>query len=164
MFDEDGGRFEIQLIGYDDMDTIELQVAVVTDAASMAVRVFVSSERLRKDLRGLSRLVELRKAHADTNQFYDLRLSDFGPELAYGAVHARFHAVDAGLFVTCQMQGEFDGFGRKEVADVAVFHLLSDPAWLEAFELDLAQLAAGRRQQALLRLLPRANFTVQQRH
>jgi hypothetical protein len=127
----------------------ELRVAIEGPDTGFAVTAYVCRNDFMKALQDL-RLF----AKAIHGGLCDMRLGDFGPEYANGAVHVRFHWVEGRIHLTCRMQTDFGDFGLKRVADEALIHARTEPALNDSFLAGLGSFVDRKRDEVVLELVP----------
>lgn len=128
-----------------DNDVVELRIEC-SDGASL----FVNEVYAAYDLNGVVEELQAFKNHVHGG-IYDLVLGAFGPEYAGGAFHARLHYRSPGrIFITVRGQSDFEEFGIKTVASEATLYLNTEPALLDNFTAELAELKSGKRDDAHL--------------
>jgi hypothetical protein len=129
-----------------DNDMVELRIDVSDGSSLFSNQVYV----------GYSMLADV-VAELDVfkDRIYggvlDIRLGEFGPEYANGALHARLHFTKPGrLYITCKQQSEFNDFSLTKVASEATLYLKTEPALLDNFINELKSLHTGQSEEANL--------------
>ena len=126
---------------WQDEDMVELRIEVCDGTSTFSNKVYVGHPNLREVVVKLNTF----KDHI-YGGLYDLRFGEFGPEWGSGAFHARLHFHDRGkLLVSINMQSEYSGFGKKNVASEASLYLISEPSLLDSFILALRAVSDGHR-------------------
>jgi hypothetical protein len=122
---------------WSDDDMVELEIGVLDGKSRFVNRVYVG----HPDLADAISHLESFKTHV-YGGILDLRFGEFGCEYAHGAFHARFHFPKPGkLYITCKQESDFVDFGKKEVASRATLYLISEPALLDRFIVELKRIA-----------------------
>ena len=129
-----------------DNDMVELQVDVSDGTSLFSNRIYVGHSTLAQIVNDLE---------AFKDEVYggllDVRLGEFGPEYASGALQARLHFPNAGkLFITSKQQSEFGDFSIGKVASEATLYLKSEPVLLDNFIVEMKGLKASLRDEAYL--------------
>ncbi len=130
----------LKKIWFDD-DLIELEIKTITGNSVFSNRVYTSNPGISKLIVDLS----IFRNHI-YGGIYDINIGGFGPEYANGAFHARLHFDQSGkgkLYMTIKAQSEFYDFGRKNIANEAILHLISEPILLDNFITELKALESG---------------------
>ena len=129
-----------------DDDVVELRIEACDGVSTFSNKVYAGHQYLRDVVIEL----ETFKDHINGG-LYDLRLGEFGPEYASGALHARMHFHDRGkLLVSVNMQSEYSDFGKKNVASEASLYMISEPSLLDSFIQSLRAVSDGHRIDAQL--------------
>jgi hypothetical protein len=129
-----------------DNDMVELQVDVSDGVSLFSNRIYVGHSTLAQIVNDLEDFKV--KMHGG---LLDIRLGEFGPEYASGALHARFHFPFPGrLFITSKQQSEFRDFSVGQVASEATLYLKSEPVLLDNFIGQMKGLKASLRDEAYL--------------
>lgn len=123
----------------EDEDMLVLRVDIGDGRSRFVNDIYVGHRQLAGIVQGLQRF----KDHIDGGRF-DLRLGEFGPAYASGALDVHMQFREHGrLLVRASAQSEFSRFEDRELASEATFHLISEPALLDNFILALSALSDG---------------------
>jgi hypothetical protein len=129
-----------------DEDSLELRIEI-SDGRSLFVNDIYVGRQLLADT--VSR-IDVFKDQLYGGLF-NLRFGEFGPEYASGALDVRMQFRQRGkLFLRVLAQSEFSRLEDREVASEAKLHLMSEPALLDHFILELRTLSEGSTEQAEL--------------
>ena len=129
-----------------DNDMVELQVDVSDGASLFSNRIYVGHSTFAQIINDLEEFKD--KIYGG---LLDIRLGEFGPEYANGALHARLHFPNPGkLFITSKQQSAFEDFSVGKVASEATLYLKSEPALLDNFIGEMKGLKASLRDEAYL--------------
>lgn len=129
-----------------DEDMLEVRVEISDGASLFVTRIHVGHRQLADAVSGLHRF----KDHVNGGLF-NLRFGEFGPEYASGALDARMHFRErARLLVRVSAQAEFSRFQDRELASEATLYLVSEPALLDNFILELGAIGNGSSDRAAL--------------
>jgi hypothetical protein len=121
---------------WSDDDMVELTIEVADGMSRFANRVYVGYTDLAHAIGTLDTF----RTHLHGG-LLDLQFGEFGCEYANGAFRARFHFAKPGtLYVTCHQESAFAEFGRKTVASCATMYLMSQPALLDRFIVELKRI------------------------
>lgn len=128
-----------------DNDVVELRVECSDGTSRFVTKVYAAH-----DVNGAVEELSIFKTHVHGG-IYELVLGAFGPEYAGGAFHARLHYRAPGqIFITVRGESDFEEFGIKTVASEATLYLRTEPALLDNFIAELAELKSGNRDDAHL--------------
>jgi hypothetical protein len=128
-------RISFEKIWFDD-DIVELKIKADNGNSSFSNTVYVGHQQLIDLVKSLSNF----KDHVYGGLF-DIELGEFGPEYGNGAFSARLHFQEKGkLYLSIRMQSDFFNFGKKNVASEAYLYLISEPALLDKFIIELQSL------------------------
>jgi hypothetical protein len=131
---------------WSDDDLFELKVAVFDGTSCFVNQVYVGQTDFTIAITNLDGF----KTHVHGG-VCDLRFGAFGCEFANGAFHTRLHFWKPGkLFITCHQESDFFEFGKKTVASSATLYLISEPALLDRFIVDLRRVAKDPTGEAFL--------------
>jgi hypothetical protein len=134
---------------WSDEDVDQLHIVSSDGCSTSCVTVYVARALWDTLVRDLDRF----KTHLHGG-LYDLKLGEFGPEFAGGAVLARLHFYPPGrgrLCITVNTEGEWEDFGMSSKATRATLHLHSEPGLLDDFISQLTGLGSRRTDKALLK-------------
>jgi hypothetical protein len=128
----------------------EIEITVSDGDSTFRVRAYAGHETLKETIEALDVFKD--QVHGG---IYDLRLGGSGPEFAGGAFHARLHFAESGrgrLFITATVESPWFDFAVTRAANRCVLHLVSEPALLDKFIVELTGLAACTTDEAFLSL------------
>lgn len=129
-----------------DEDLVELRVEASDGSSFFSSQVYVAHSDLAETVAGLARF----KTHVHGGIF-NIRMGEFGPEYASGALHVRLHFQKSGkINITCKLQGDFKEFSGTKVASEALLYLVTQPALLDEFIDGLTELSAGKQDEAVM--------------
>jgi hypothetical protein len=121
-----------------DNDLIELRIEASDGDSLFVTTVYVGDQELDELIERLNKFKD-----QVYGGIFDLRLGGFGPEYGNGAFDARLHFQSRGkIHITVNAQSDFIEFGIKNVASEATLYLISEPALLDNFIVDLRALQA----------------------
>lgn len=124
---------------WSDDDLVELRIIVSDQASSFCNTAYVGRGHLAKLASQLSAFRD--QIHGGIE---DIRLGEFGPEYAKGALQVRMHFRSPGkLYVSTHQQSEFKEFSVGDVAAEARMYMLSEPVLLDKFIRELEGVAGG---------------------
>lgn len=128
---------------WSDVHLVELRIAINDGTSRFVNQMYVGHSDLAEAISGLE---------ASKNQpIHDMQFGAFGPEYAGGAFRARLHfALPGRIHVTCLQESDHSEFGKKVVANSASLHLVSEPALLDRFILEMKRLASTDDSEAFL--------------
>ncbi|MEM9089183.1 MAG: hypothetical protein AAGC93_10605 [Cyanobacteria bacterium P01_F01_bin.53] len=129
-----------------DIDLSKYQIETSNGSSVFINRVYVNPDIL-------SELIE--QLHSFSGQIhggiYDMTLGSFGPEFAGGAIHNRLHFQPLGkIHITARCQSGYSQFSSKKIANESLLHLVTEPALLDNFLMELQGLEKGVRTEAFL--------------
>lgn len=127
-------------------DMLELRIEVCDGRSLFVNQVYVGHQLLADTVSGLRRFKD-----QIFGGLFNLRFGEFGPEYASGALDVRMHFRKHGkLLIRILAQSEFSRFEERELSSDATLHLVSEPALLDNFILELSALSEGGIEQAKL--------------
>lgn len=122
-----------------DNDVIELKIDACDGDSLFSNKVYVGHQEFDELIEGLNRFKY--QVYAG---IFDIQFGRFGPEYANGAFQARLHFQSRGkIHISIKAQSDFKEFGIKTVASEATLYLISEPALLDNFIVELDALRAG---------------------
>jgi hypothetical protein len=131
---------------WSDEDVVQLEIHIADGASAFTNKVYIGHPEIDDLIENLDRFKD--QVHGG---LYDLRLGEFGAEYGGGAIHARFHFHKPGrLYITIKAQSDFMEFTKTLVASEATLYLVTEPALLDQFIVDLKKLKSGVDQQVFL--------------
>ena len=129
-----------------DEDMVELRVDICDGRSMFVNEIYVGHRVLAETVSG----IELFKDQLYGGLF-NLRFDEFGPEYASGALDIRMQFRQRGrLFLRVLAQSAFCRLDDRDIASEATLHLMSEPALLDRFILELHTLSQGSTEQAEL--------------
>jgi hypothetical protein len=125
---------------------LELQVEIADGRSLFVNQIYVGHRLLADTVSGLHQFKD--QIHGG---IFNLRFGEFGPEYASGALDVRMHFRKHGkLLVRVSAQSEFSRFEDRELSSDVKLYLVSEPALLDSFILELRALSEGSTGQAEL--------------
>jgi len=124
---------------WSDKEVIQFWIDSCDGDSLFSSEVYIGHQDLADLIEGLNTFKD--QVHGG---IYDFQLGAFGPEFANGAFQARFHFQIRGkIYITINAQSDFREFGIKTVASEATIYLISEPALLDNFIVELEALRDG---------------------
>ena len=125
---------------------IEVDLSICDGRSTFSTDIYVGFGDLKETVTDMERF----KSHVHGG-LYDLSWGAFGPEYASGAARIRFHFYhQARLCISSSVESGYFEFGLKKIAHSAEQYFYSEPALLDNFISELALLAQGVRDTAVL--------------
>lgn len=129
-----------------DDDMLELQAEICDSRSLFVNQIYVGHKALAETVSGLHRFKD-----QACGGLFNLRFGEFGPEYASGALDVRMHFRKQGkLLLRVLAQSEFSRFEDRELASEATLHLVSEPALLDNFIVEIRMLSEGSSERAEL--------------
>lgn len=133
---------------WEDPDMHELAVDICDGRSTFSTDMYLGKAATEEIYEGL-------KAFAPKvyGGLYDLKIGEFGPEYASGALHLRFGFTASGngkLFITARIESEWVDWPRTKVASSATLYLRTEPACLDEFRQQFGAMSNGPHMEAML--------------
>jgi hypothetical protein len=141
--------FQFQVI-HKDVHLLEVRISAWNGSFGGAADVYVGLDELKETA------VKLQKFPLDPSDVRELTFGDFGPKSGGGAVSMRFYCAD-GAGHTCvdtMVESDYDSSGKSQSVSMAV---MIEPAALDSFVKELAQLGENQAGRACLRAIAKRN-------
>lgn len=134
-----------------DEDMLELRIEISDGDSLFVNKIYVDHQLLAETVSRIHRFKD-----QINGGIFDLRFGAFGPEYASGALDVRMHFRSRGkLVVRVLAESEFRDFEGRDLASDVTLHLMSEPALLDNFIVELSALSEGRSEQAELEAVER---------
>jgi hypothetical protein len=141
---QEGIRFSI--IGSDE-DLIELEINVCDGNSFFSNSVYISHEPIENLIFVLKKF-----KYPEYRDTYSFVFGAFGNGYAGGAIKVALKFEEIGfIFISTNLESEFETLCEEKVASQATFHLVSDEAMLVTFVAELVALESRARSDATLR-------------
>jgi hypothetical protein len=132
---------------WSDIFAIELQVTVSNGESTFVNKVYCDSEYIEQFR---SKLIDFVN-HLNTPNIQNLTFGSFGEGYAGGAISLKLDMQNSGkINISINMQSDFFGFGKEDVANEVSLYIKSEPALFQSFIEELKILDGEKGSSAIL--------------